>query len=151
PPLRPRPNPNPAARGGPGPADADPAPPSRRAGGAGTGRRGPRHHRIQEEPGEEAMTPTCINLRERFGSIYRIGRDESAEQRKDPWTLRLLCRRGVIYPWGGDRLGVMIDHRPGVARRVGALPGVVMEQGGDREFTFSFDVALFEQVAAIVQ
>lgn len=96
-------------------------------------------------------TPECIDLRERFGADYRIGLDESAECRSDPWMYRLLCRRGVIFPWGGSRLAAMIDYRPGVARQVAVIPGVRLEQGGDREFTFSFDAELFPQIAEIVQ
>jgi hypothetical protein len=97
------------------------------------------------------MTPTCINLRERFGERYRIGFDEAAEGKNDPWEMTILGRFGTIYPHGGDYLAVEIDRHPRIAKQVAAIPGVVLHQDGDDEKTFVFPVSLFDQVAAIVE
>ena len=60
--------------------------------------------------------------------------------------------RGVtIYPFGGDRLAVEVDGRPGLVKQLTALPGVGLWQDGDGEKTFLFDVARFEAVAAVVR
>ncbi len=98
--------------------------------------------------------PRCIDLAARFGRDYRLGHDEAAAtwgERRDPWMRTLLCQRGMIYPFGGDRLAVEVDHHPGVARAVGAIPGVVLWQDGDHEKTFLFHVDLFDAVAALVK
>ena len=54
------------------------------------------------------MTPTCINLRERFGQQYRIGFDEAAGKCSVPWMMTpaglgpstLLVRRTRGFGWG---------------------------------------------------
>ncbi len=100
---------------------------------------------------------TCINLRERFGDRYKIGHDEAAvtyAEQRDPWMQTLPCARAglTVYPAGGEDLALECDTRPGIARRVAAIPGVRISQDGGwgGEMTFRFDVALFDQVAAIV-
>jgi hypothetical protein len=67
--------------------------------------------------------------------------------------MRLPCRgKGVtIYPFGGDRLAVEVDGRPGLVKKLAAIPGVELWQDGDGETTFRFDVARFEAVAAVVR
>jgi len=99
------------------------------------------------------MTPTCINLAERFGGRYRIGHDEAAESRNDPWGMVMPCRFGTIYPYDGDMLALDIDYHPGAARKVAAIPGVRVHQDGGwgGEMTFTFNVTLFDAVAAIVR
>jgi hypothetical protein len=93
---------------------------------------------------------TCIYLSERFGDVYRIGHDDAAGSRDAPWMMTMPCRRGVIYPHGGDLLAVDVDGRPMTAKRVGALPGVMLHQDGDSEMTLLFPVDLFDAVAEIV-
>lgn len=95
--------------------------------------------------------PKCIDLKKRFGTDYRVGREEVAENRSDPWTFMLPGARGVIYPFGGNLLAVEIDGHRGIARRVSQIPGVVLHQDGDHEKTFLFPVELFGQVAALVR
>jgi hypothetical protein len=100
---------------------------------------------------------TCINLLALFGRDYRITFDPAYDpfhvpkDKLDPWMMQIPCERGIIYPFGGDRLAVEIDYRGPTARAVGALPGVVLHQDGDREKTFLFPLALFDKVAALVQ
>ena len=57
----------------------------------------------------------------------------------------------TIYPFGADRLAVEVDGRPGLVKRLLAIPGVELWQDGDGETTFRFDVARFEAVAAVVR
>jgi hypothetical protein len=97
------------------------------------------------------MTPTCINLRERFGEKYRIGFEEAAENRNDPWMMTIPCRFGTIHPNGGENLAIEVDGHPRIAKKVGAIPGIVLHQDGDDEKTFVFPTDLFDQVAAIVE
>jgi hypothetical protein len=97
------------------------------------------------------MTPTCINLREPFGQQYRIGFDEAAEGKSDPWMMTIPCRFGTIYPHGGEDLAVEVDGHARISKKVGAIPGIVLHQDGDDEKTFVFPVDLFDQVAAIVE
>jgi hypothetical protein len=97
------------------------------------------------------MTPTSINLQERFGQKYRIGFDEAAVNGNDPGMQTIPCRFGTIYPHGGDYLAVEVDGHPRIAKQVAAIPGIVLHHDGDDEKTFVFPVSLFNQVAAIVE
>ena len=100
---------------------------------------------------------TCINLRQRFGSQYRITFDPCYDAKHrpqatlDPWNMQIPCEKGVIYPYGGTKLAVEVDYRAPTAKRLAALPYCRLVQDGDHEKTFVFDVADFKAVAAIVQ
>ena len=48
-------------------------------------------------------------------------------------------------------LAVEVDGRPGLVKKLAAIPGVELWQDGDGETTFRFDVARFEAVAAVVR
>ena len=102
------------------------------------------------------MEATCVNLAARFGQDFKIGHDPAARtrsQKRDPWLMHLPCRgTGVcIYPHGGDKLAVQLDGRPGLTKKVAALPGLVLWQDGDGEKTFVFEVGLFDAVAGVVR
>ena len=97
------------------------------------------------------MTPTCIDLRERFDQRYRIAFDDAAVGRNDPWMMIIPGRFGTIYPHGTENLAVEVDGHPRIAKQVEAIPGIVLHQDGDDEKTFVFPVNLFDQVAAIVE
>src|SRR5260370_23325111 len=94
-----------------------------------------------------AMIPTCINLRERFGQQYRIGFEEGAENRNDPWMMTIPGRFGTIYPHGGENLTGEGDGHARIAKKVGAMPGIGLHPGADDEKTFFFPVHLFYPVA----
>ena len=104
-------------------------------------------------------TATCINLLEVFGEDFRVTFDPAYDSRRvprrclDPWMMQLPCRgKGVtIYPWGGGWLAVEVDGRPGLVKKLLAIPGLELWQDGDGEKTFRFDVARFEAVAAVVR
>jgi hypothetical protein len=90
-------------------------------------------------------------LRERFGPQYRIGFDEAAANKNDPWMMTIPCRWGTIYPQGWEMLAIELDGHPKVAKNVTTIPGIVLHQDGDNEKTFLFPVELFDQVAAVVE
>jgi hypothetical protein len=48
-------------------------------------------------------------------------------------------------------LAVEVDGRPGLVKKLAAIPGVVLLQDGDEEKTFRFDVANFCRVAEVVR
>ena len=104
-------------------------------------------------------TATCINLLEAFGADYQVTFDPAYDPRRvprrclDPWMMQLPCRgKGVcIYPHGGPHLAVEVDGRPGLVKKLAAIPGVVLLQDGDGEKTFRFDVANFCRVAEVVR
>jgi hypothetical protein len=104
------------------------------------------------------MTPTCINLRERFGDAYRIRHEESyAAERsefraaEEPWLQIIPCRHGHIYPHGGNLLAVSTDRRGIMARRLMALGCLTVAQDGSDGINATFPVEAFDQVAAIVR
>ena len=103
------------------------------------------------------MTPTCINLHERFGSKYRITFDEAYDpshrpgDKLDPWYMEIPCRRGTVYPQGGNRLAVMVDGYRGLVKQMRQLPYLEIVQDGQSEATFVFDVADFDKVAELVK
>jgi hypothetical protein len=102
--------------------------------------------------------PACLNLRNLFGEEYRITFDpayNSAQvprEKLDPWYMQIRGKgKGVtIYPFGGSKLCVECDNRPGIVKQLVAL-GLLVWQDGSTDKTFQFDLAEFEQVAAIVQ
>jgi hypothetical protein len=104
-------------------------------------------------------TATCINLLEVFGADFQITFDPAYNTRGvpsrclDPWMMQLRGkgRRVTVFPFGGSRLGVEADGRPGLVKKLLAIPGVELWQDGDREKTLVFDVSLFGLVAAVVR
>lgn len=98
---------------------------------------------------------TPIDLRAEFGHRWRIGLDEAAAGRwKDPWYFLILCRYGVIVPWGGDRLGASTAsaHRVGpIAKRLLRLPNVEAVHDGDDGATVVFHRRDLRAVAALLK
>ena len=96
------------------------------------------------------MTPP--NLQALFGARFRIGRDPAAQtcaEKREPWMQTLLCRNGVIYPHGANRLAV--ECKGATASRLMTLRGITVHQQGDTDWTLTFDPAAFDAVAAIVK
>ena len=71
------------------------------------------------------MAKPPIDLRERFGSRYRIERDPAAKDepggRKDPWFYVIPCRKGHIYPHSFDRLALWWESSARLDRQCLAL------------------------------
>src|SRR5262249_15207695 len=102
------------------------------------------------------MVIECVNLLERFGDRYRVTWDPAYDPKgvhvKDPWMMQLPCAgRGVtVYPHGGTTLAVEVNHRRGICEKLAAL-GLTLHQDDDHEKTFLFDVARFDEVAAVIK
>ncbi len=62
----------------------------------------------------------------------------------------LPCQRGHIYPHGGDTLAASTNGRGPTARKLAALPGVILHQDGTDGVTVLFPVAMFDDVAALM-
>ncbi len=101
----------------------------------------------------------CINLKEHFGSTYRLDVDESyfatTGAKKncclDPWLYQLRGSCGHICPWGGELLAVCLD--PGQtkpAKRLMKEPWVIehaSQIGDNGEVNAVFHVDHIEEAA----
>jgi len=99
----------------------------------------------------------CIHLRERFGDRYKVRYEESYYAERgphargdDPWLQIIPCRRGHIFPHGGELLAASTDAAGPAAKRLKALPGVKVHQDGSDGVTVLFPVERFDQVADIM-
>ena len=104
------------------------------------------------------MTIQCINMRERFGDLYKIGHDpaydiERSEFRaqEEPWLQLILCQNGEIGPWGDEHLLACTKNRGPIAKRLAALDCIEVNQGGDDGISVKFHVRNFDQVAEIMK
>mgnify|MGYP001461173290 CR=1 FL=1 len=101
------------------------------------------------------MTPTCIDLRERFGTRYRVRKEadgatwHETPEAERPWLLELPCRFGVIYPHGGEILAATVTSRR-IGHRVAALP-CIRSSRGDTERVVTFHVDDAEAVFALMK
>jgi hypothetical protein len=102
------------------------------------------------------MTPTCINLRERFGDRYRVTFEESYQAEtidkhaEAPWLMVIPCEHGEIFPHGRDKLAAYTSG-PQIRKRLMSLACCQVHQLGDSEVTVLFDVADFYRVAEIMK
>jgi hypothetical protein len=83
--------------------------------------------------------------------MYRVGFDEAAEGRNDPWMMTIPCRFGTIYPHRGEMLALELDRHPKMAKQLAAIPGIALHQDGDDQKTFLFPVSVFDQLAVLVE
>ena len=101
------------------------------------------------------MEPSCIDLRERFGKRYRVrfeadGATKNQWPQSDwPWILEIRCKRGRIYPKGGDILQAMTNRRT-IGRRLRALPCVLTARG-ELESVVTFHVDEIDRVCALLK
>jgi hypothetical protein len=101
---------------------------------------------------QNSKSSTPINLRNCFGRRYRIEYDEAHSGRKDdPWMQIIPCRRGHIYPNGGNLLGVATNTRGATANAIAKLQGVTVTQQGTDGINAIFPVELFPKVAKLVK
>jgi hypothetical protein len=61
------------------------------------------------------------------------------------------CRRGTIYPHGGELLALELNGHPKIAKQVAGIPAIALHQDGDDEKTFLFPVSHFDQLAVLVE
>src|SRR2546426_709429 len=98
------------------------------------------------------MTIAPINLREKFGHRYRIEHAPAHRGRKDhPWLQIIPCKRGHIYPHGGNLLGVATNGRGSTAKAIARLQGVTVLQEGEDGINAVFPVELLPHVAKLVK
>jgi hypothetical protein len=105
------------------------------------------------------MTTECINLRATFGDRFRVRYEESyyvqrgafRPRGEDPWLQIIPCDFGHIGPWGGSTLAACTNGRGPTVTRLTALACVKVAQNGTDGVNVLFDVADFEQVAAIMR
>lgn len=103
------------------------------------------------------MSPAacCIDLQARFGGIYRIGWEgagatKHAWPREEwPWLMRMRCKYGAVYPYGGDLLQTFTDH-PRIGRRLRALP-FLLHARGDAETVVRFQLDYLQDVLALLR
>ncbi len=92
----------------------------------------------------------CVDLKTVFGRRYKIAADPSAGARNvDPWYWTIPCRRGEIYPYGGDFLCASVRNGA-VSKSMRSWPELTVLQDADDETVFKFHVNNFEKVAQAV-
>jgi hypothetical protein len=90
---------------------------------------------------------------------YRHGWDPSydpfnvPQDKRDLWYVRVPGRYGFLWPAHPSEglLGVFCSARKNVPGRLAALPGVRLDTDGDDGTSWTFPVALFPQVAELIQ
>ncbi len=92
----------------------------------------------------------CYDLRpwadaRRYRWRFEEGGDETA------WSAEVVCRRGKLYPFGGDDLLAWTDTRGVRAELLGLDPAVTPHQTGDREAVVRFPSRLLDRVAAVLR
>lgn len=100
----------------------------------------------------------CVNLRERFGDVYRVQHEESYAADRgehartaDPWLMVIPCQHGQIYPHGRDVLAASTNTRGGIARKLAALDCTTVVQDGSDGINATFHVRDFERVAELMK
>lgn len=103
------------------------------------------------------MIPTCVNLKERFGSKWRIGYDPVYRpgEKPDPWMMLIVCRYGEIGPHGDNQLRWDCDGYGKVRAKMKRLACTEVWSEvyteGDDDICVLFDVANIDQVARVVK
>lgn len=104
------------------------------------------------------MLYPSINLKERFGTRWRIEYEESYRadrghkaRTEDPWLQVIPCQHGDICPWGGDLLAACSSGRGSIAKRLTELPFATVEQDGSDGVNVGFHPDHFEEVADIMR
>jgi len=99
----------------------------------------------------------CINLRERFGTRWKVDHEEtywaSHTQKSataDPWLMLIPCRHGHICPWGGDLLASCTNKRGPTAGKIMELPFTRVVQDGSDGINATFPVDRFDEVAKVM-
>jgi hypothetical protein len=108
---------------------------------------------------ENPVYQKCINLKQRYGDLYRVTYEESYRGQygpharvEDPWLMIIPCKYGHLYPFGGTTLAASVDGHPNVAGMLRRLPCCRVHQDGDfGELTVVFDVVDFPKVAEIMK
>lgn len=100
----------------------------------------------------------CVDLKAEFGSQFRVipepgtyqGEYGESARTSDPWLLIVPCKFGHIYPHGKSMLGVSVDTRGKIAKRISELPFVTVVQDGDDGINAIFHKKHFLKIAELV-
>jgi len=85
----------------------------------------------------------------RLEESYRAETD-SAERGDGRWYVEILCRRGLIYPWGEDDLLAFTQVRGILGDLLALDPQVKVHQRGHGEAVVRFPSRLLDRVAAVL-
>lgn len=96
------------------------------------------------------MDTGCPNLRELFGSVYKVSLADFCRGRPGLWLQEIHGRYGHIYPWGLDTLAVWTDRSKRLVMKLQAA-GCELVQDGDREWTLTFPTCAFSKVARLIK
>ena len=90
-----------------------------------------------------------LNLKTRFGKLYRICKEQGTEP-NDPAGWTIPAKYGHFYSHGPDAIGVATNGR-GIVRRLLTVAGLVIVQDGSDGINATFPPAEFEAVAKIIR
>jgi hypothetical protein len=91
----------------------------------------------------------CFDLRPWAKAHRYKWRWEEAAKEDDPFFIEVVCRKGLIYPKGGDVL--LAYAYPGVKEQIAKLVGIEHHQTDDRSRVFRFPVERLDEVAKILR
>jgi len=100
---------------------------------------------------------TCIDLKATYGTRFKVAYEESyhaqhgrRDARDALWLQIIPGRLGHVFPHGGNLLAASTNSNGPTARRLAALPGVVLWQNGSDGVTVLFPPEQLEAVAALI-
>lgn len=90
----------------------------------------------------------CIDLKKKFGSLYKITVDPAANPRNtDPWYWVIPAKYGEIYPYGHNWLAAMVTYK--LAKQIKQeMSFLEIIQEASDFWVFKFNEKHFEEVAA---
>jgi hypothetical protein len=95
-----------------------------------------------------------INLKECFGSKYRIGYDLAVgsypELKSDPDYQIILCRYGEIYAFSTELLAVWVRGGKRIKKMREGIPELKFHNNGEGEAIFLFKLELLDRVGQFV-
>lgn len=100
---------------------------------------------------------SCIDLKATYGRRFKVALEESyhaqqgrREARDALWLQIIPGRLGHVFPHGGNMLAASTNSNGPTARKLVALPGVVLWQNGSDGVTVLFSPDQLEAVAALL-
>ena len=104
------------------------------------------------------MSKKCVNLKRRFGDLYRVEFEESyvadhgdGARVENPWLTIIPCQRGHIYPHSHNQLGASTDRCGKITNQLKRLAFIEVVQDGEDGVNVIFEVSDFEKVAEIMK
>ena len=82
----------------------------------------------------------------RYEESFKVETDE-AVRGDGRWYVELICRRGIVYPYGGDDLLAYVSSIRLLPKLLAIDPAVSRHQVGDEEAVVRFPSRLLDRVA----